>query len=44
MIIFGLILTIFELSSIFRGNWDSNENWLELSTKPPLGYLACPNL
>jgi len=34
-IIFGLILTIFELSIIFKGSWGSMEIWLE--TKPPSG-------
>jgi len=37
MIIFWLILTTFELSSIFGGNWGSFENWLESKIKPPLG-------
>jgi hypothetical protein len=43
MIIFGLILTTFELSIIFRGSWDSIENWLKPKTKPPSGNLVCPN-
>jgi len=40
---FGLILTTFELSSIFGGRWGSIENWLEPKTEPPSGNLACPN-
>jgi len=28
MVIFGSILTFFELSSIFGGSWGSIENWL----------------
>jgi len=44
MIIFGLILTTFELSSIFGGSWGSIEDWLEPKTEPPLGKLACPEL
>jgi hypothetical protein len=44
MIIFGLILTTFESSSIFGGSWGSIENWLEPQTEPPSGNLACPNL
>jgi len=43
MIIFGLILTTFEMSIIFGGSWGSIENWLEPKTEPPLGNLACPN-
>jgi len=43
MIIFGSILTTFELSIIYGGSWDSIENWLEPKTEPPLGNLACPN-
>jgi len=27
MIIFGLILTTFKLSIVFRGSWGSIENW-----------------
>jgi hypothetical protein len=44
MIIFGSILTTFELSSIFLGSWGSIENWLEPKIKPPSGNLAYPNL
>jgi len=44
MIIFGLILTTFELSSIFGGSWGSIESWHEHKIKPPSGNLACPNL
>jgi len=44
MIMFGSILTTFELSSIFGGSWGSIGNWLEPKTNPPLGILACPNL
>jgi len=44
MIIFGSILTTFELSSIFGGSWGSIKNWLELKIKPPLGNLVCLNL
>jgi hypothetical protein len=43
MIIFGLILTTFELSIILGGSWGSIENWLEPKTKPPSGNLACPS-
>jgi len=43
MIIFGLILTSFKLSIIFRGTWGSIENWLEPKNKLPWGNLACPN-
>jgi len=43
MIIFGSILTTFELSIIFGGSWGSIENWLKLKTEPPSGNLACPN-
>jgi len=43
MIIFGSILTTFEFSSIFGGNWGSFENWLEHKIGPPSGNLACPN-
>jgi len=32
MIIFGLILTTFKFSIIFRGSWGSIENWLEHKT------------
>jgi hypothetical protein len=36
MIIFGLILTTFELSMVFRVSWGSIENWLKPNTtKPP---------
>jgi len=34
MIIFGLILTTFELSSIFGSSWSSAENWLQPKTEP----------
>jgi len=44
MIIFGSILTTFELSSIFGGSWGRIENCLEPKTKPPSGNIACPNL
>jgi len=40
MIIFGFILTTFELSCIFGGSWGITENWLELKIKPPSGNLA----
>jgi hypothetical protein len=43
MIIFGLILTTFELSIIFGGSWGNIENLLEPKTEPPSGNLACPN-
>jgi len=43
MIIFGLIFTTFESSSIFRVSWDSIENWLEPKTEPSLKHLACTN-
>jgi len=41
MIIFGLILTTFEESSIFGDSLCSIENWLKPKTKPLLGNLAC---
>jgi hypothetical protein len=41
MIIFGSILTTIKSSIIFRGSWDSIENWLESKIKPPSGNLAC---
>ncbi len=44
MITFRLILTTFELSSIFGGSWNSIGNWLEPKIEPPSGNLACPNL
>jgi hypothetical protein len=40
MIIFGLILTTFVLSSIFGGSWGSIENWREPKTKLPSRNLA----
>jgi len=43
MIIFGLIFTIFELSSIFGGRWGSLENWLKPKTELTSGNFACPN-
>jgi len=43
MIIFGSILTTFELSSCFEGSWGSIENWLKPKTKPQSGNLACTN-
>ncbi len=43
VMIFGLILTTFESSSIFGDSWGSIENWLEPKTEPPLENLACPN-
>jgi len=36
MIIFGLILTPFESSSIFGGSWGCIENWLEPKIEPTL--------
>jgi hypothetical protein len=44
MIIFGSILTTFELCSIFGGSWGNIENWLKPKTKQQSGDLACPNL
>jgi len=44
MVIFGSILMIFELSSIFGGSWGSIENWLEPKIKPQTGNLAFTNL
>ena len=41
MIIFGLILTNFELCSIFGGSWAVLKIGLSLK---PSGNLACPNL
>jgi len=43
MIIFGLILTTLESSTIFGGSRDSIENWLEPKKKPSSGNLACPH-
>ncbi len=43
MIIFGSILTTFDLSSIFGGSWGSIVNWLEPKIEPPSENLACPN-
>jgi len=43
MIIFGPILTVFELSRILGGSWGSVENWLESKTEALSGNLACPN-
>jgi len=42
MIISESILTTFKLSIVFRGNWDSIENWLEPKNEPPSGNLASP--
>jgi len=44
MIIFGSILTSFELSIIFGASWDSIENCHEPKIEPPSGNLDCPNL
>jgi len=44
MIIFGSILTTFELSSIFGSSWGSIENWLEHKIGPPSGNFGCPDL
>jgi len=44
MIIFGSILTTFELRSIFWGSWGSIENLLEPKIEPPLENLVCRNL
>jgi len=41
MIIFGLILTTFESSTIFGGGWSSIENWLKPEAEPPSGNLTC---
>jgi len=43
MIIYGSILTTFELSSIFGGSKASFENWFEPKTKLSSENLACPN-
>jgi hypothetical protein len=43
MIIFGLLLTTFELSIIFGGSLGSVESWLEQKTEPPSGNLTCQN-
>jgi len=43
MIIFGSILTTFELSIIFGGSWGSIENWLKPKAEPLSGNLSCPN-
>jgi hypothetical protein len=40
MIISGSVLTTFESSSNFGGNWGSIENWLEPKIEPPSGNLA----
>jgi len=39
-----VILTTFELSSIFQGSWGSIENWLKPKIEPSSGNLAGPNL
>jgi len=41
---FGLILAILELNSIFGGSWGSIKNLLKPKTEPPSGNLACLNL
>jgi len=43
MITFGLILTAFKSSIIFRGSWGSIENWLKPKIEPPSANLASPN-
>jgi hypothetical protein len=43
MIIFGSILTFFELSNISGDSWGTVENWLEPKTEQPSANLACPN-
>jgi len=43
LLIFELILTLFEASIVFWCSWGSPENWLEPKAKSPLGNLACPN-
>jgi len=40
MIIFGLIITTFEWSIIFRGSWGSIESWLKPKIESPWGNLA----
>ncbi len=35
MIVFGSVLTTFELSSIFGGSWGSTGNWLNPKTESP---------
>ncbi len=35
-------MTTFKSSIVFRGSWDSIENWFEPKPEPPLGNLACP--
>jgi hypothetical protein len=44
MIIFGAVLTTFELTSFFGGSWASIKNWLEPKIEPTSGNLVCPNL
>jgi len=39
MIIFGSILTAFEVKLFFGGSWGSIVNWLEPKTKPPSGNI-----
>jgi len=39
MIIFGSILTTFELRSVFGGSWGNIENWLKPKTEPSSGNL-----
>jgi len=34
MIIFGSLLTSFEVSNIFRDIWTNSKNWLKLKMKP----------
>jgi len=42
MIIFGSILTPFELSSIFGGSWGSIENWLKPKNQTTIGKFSFP--
>jgi len=44
MIIFGSILTTFELSSFLEAAGAVLKNWLKPKTEPPSGDLAWPNL
>ncbi len=41
---FRLTLFLSQFWPLFRGSWNSIENWLESETEPPSGNLACPNL
>jgi hypothetical protein len=41
MLIFEWILTTLKPSIVFKGTWESIENWLSPKIKPPSGNIAC---